>query len=122
MGRMPPPTPAVFVRVENKGLRTYGTWKSIRNSGGGAEGSPPPGILYECKNKGVTKFAIRKRMKTNGAKDSTLWPLMHNPWSVEEQRISARSRERHAGGMRRTKVAGTWGRIYVRAGSPAPQE
>jgi len=61
-------------------------------------------------------------MKTNGAKDSTLWPLMRNPWSVEEQRISARSRERHAGGMRRTKVAGTWGRIYVRAGSPAPQD
>jgi hypothetical protein len=24
-------TPAVFVRVANKGLRAYGTWKSIRN-------------------------------------------------------------------------------------------
>jgi hypothetical protein len=23
--------PAVFVRVANKGLRAYGTWKSIRN-------------------------------------------------------------------------------------------
>ena len=59
-GKNAPPTPAVFVRVENKGLRTYGTWKSIRNSGGRREEGTPPGILYECKNKGVTEFAIRK--------------------------------------------------------------
>jgi hypothetical protein len=32
MGRIPP-HPAVFVRVANKGLRVYGTWKSIRNFG-----------------------------------------------------------------------------------------
>jgi hypothetical protein len=30
-------TPAVFVRVRNKGLRGYGTWKSIRKNGGGVE-------------------------------------------------------------------------------------
>jgi hypothetical protein len=29
-GRIPP-HPAVFVRVANKGVRAYGTWKSIRN-------------------------------------------------------------------------------------------
>jgi hypothetical protein len=28
------PTPAVFARVANAGLRGYGTWKGIRNSGG----------------------------------------------------------------------------------------
>ena len=27
-------TPAVFIRVRNKGLRAYGTWKIIRSSGG----------------------------------------------------------------------------------------
>jgi hypothetical protein len=26
-------TPAVFVRVANKGVRVYGTWKSIRKTG-----------------------------------------------------------------------------------------
>jgi hypothetical protein len=30
-------TPAVFVRVANKGVRVYGTWKSIRNFVGNGE-------------------------------------------------------------------------------------
>jgi hypothetical protein len=36
MGRIPH-TPAVFVRVANKGLKPYGTWKSIRNFVGRGE-------------------------------------------------------------------------------------
>jgi hypothetical protein len=36
MGRMPP-TPAVFVRVANKGHRAYGTWKKIRKTVDGGE-------------------------------------------------------------------------------------
>ncbi len=37
MGRIPPHpphTPGVFVRVANKGVAGYGTWKSVRKIGG----------------------------------------------------------------------------------------
>jgi hypothetical protein len=32
-----PYTPAVFVRVANKELSAYGTWKNIRKTGGGTD-------------------------------------------------------------------------------------
>jgi hypothetical protein len=41
-------TPAVFVRVANKGVAGYGTWKSIRNSGG--TGRPTTGARKRIKD------------------------------------------------------------------------
>src|SRR5437879_6968045 len=65
MGRMGV-HPALFVRVANKGLGVYGTWKSIRNSGGQREGVHPPRQLYESQSKGLVKFAMCNCMKRKG--------------------------------------------------------
>ncbi len=35
-------TPAVLVRVANKGVSVYGTWKNVRNFGRGEESSRTP--------------------------------------------------------------------------------
>jgi hypothetical protein len=37
-----------------------------------AGGGTPPGISYECKNKGVAKFAFRNWMKREGIERNTL--------------------------------------------------
>ena len=61
-------TPAVFVRVANKGVAGYGTWKSIRNSGGRREGVHPRDdgkSAQRIDSQRVAKRPWRKRVRKN---------------------------------------------------------
>jgi hypothetical protein len=63
------PTPAVFVRVANKGVAGYGTWKKIRKMGDGFRASTPRrvGTSKRLRREG------REKRKTLVARDLRGW-------------------------------------------------
>jgi len=58
-----PHTPAVFVRVASKGLRGYGTWKSVRRMEGWGERDRAMGKIKKAGRPHSSNFRPKNSMK-----------------------------------------------------------